>query len=147
MLPPDKQTVLFLCTGNYYRSRYSEVFFNALADQAGLPWTALSRGLALERGIYNIGPMARVAVTALAKRGMTADRACSRFPIQVRPYDFEQAQRIIALKQAEHLPILRERFPAFVDRVEFWHIDDEPYVLPLIEKEVRLLIDSLQSTA
>ncbi|MGM4967020.1 hypothetical protein AB7714_26215 [Tardiphaga sp. 1201_B9_N1_1] len=30
------RTVLFLCTGNYYRSRYAEELFNHLARRAGL---------------------------------------------------------------------------------------------------------------
>jgi len=31
-----ENTVLFLCTGNYYRSRFAEVFFNAVATKEGL---------------------------------------------------------------------------------------------------------------
>ena len=38
--------VLFLCTGNYYRSRFAEMLFNALASRKDLDWTADSRGLA-----------------------------------------------------------------------------------------------------
>jgi translation initiation factor 1 len=34
------------------------------------------------------------------------------------------------------LPLLQERFPAWVEKVEFWHIDDAPGVLGMIEKEV-----------
>ena len=56
----DPKTILFLCTGNYYRSRFAEVMFNSVAAKMSLPWKATSRGLALERGIYNIGPMARL---------------------------------------------------------------------------------------
>ena len=44
------KTVLFLCTGNYYRSRFAEELFNHEAGRAGLYWTAQSRGFALERG-------------------------------------------------------------------------------------------------
>src|SRR4051812_12382323 len=51
------KTVLFLCTGNYYRSRFAEVVFNTLAGRAGLPWRAESRGLALELGVNNVGPL------------------------------------------------------------------------------------------
>ncbi len=47
--------ILFLCTGNYYRSRFAENLFNWLATKQGLDWQADSRGLALERGINNVG--------------------------------------------------------------------------------------------
>ena len=39
--------VLFVCTGNYYRSRFAEAVFNHLAAARGLPWRAVSRGLAV----------------------------------------------------------------------------------------------------
>ena len=50
----QEKTVLFLCTGNYYRSRFAEILFNSVAEKMGLPWKASSRGLALERGVNNI---------------------------------------------------------------------------------------------
>ena len=50
--------ILFLCTGNHYRSRFAEILFNFVAGRMGLPWKAFSRGLALERGVNNVGPMA-----------------------------------------------------------------------------------------
>src|SRR5438445_5832879 len=59
------KTVLFLCTGNYYRSRFAEALFNSVAGKMGLPWQVSSRGLALERGVNNVGPMAVAAVKAL----------------------------------------------------------------------------------
>jgi protein-tyrosine phosphatase len=49
------KTVLFLCTGNYYRSRFAEELFNHHAERCGIGWVAHSRGLALERGTHNIG--------------------------------------------------------------------------------------------
>ena len=38
--------VLFLCTGNYYRSRLAEELFNQRAHQLGLHWHASSCALA-----------------------------------------------------------------------------------------------------
>jgi hypothetical protein len=38
--------ILFLCTGNYYRSRYAEELFNHLAKVKGHSWRAFSRGAA-----------------------------------------------------------------------------------------------------
>ncbi len=58
MTQRHEKTVLFLCTGNYYRSRFAEVLINFVAGRMGLPWRALSRGLAVERGVNNVGPMA-----------------------------------------------------------------------------------------
>ena len=37
--------LLFLCTGNYYRSRYAEILFNAIASTIRLTWRADSCGL------------------------------------------------------------------------------------------------------
>jgi len=68
--------------------------------------------------------------------GLSAPDACARLPAQVTLDDLEQADRIIALKQAEHLALLQERYPAWVEKVEFWQVDDAPEVLGLIEKEV-----------
>jgi protein-tyrosine phosphatase len=135
-----EKTVLFLCTGNYYRSRFAEVLFNSVAGKMGLPWRASSRGLALERGAHNVGPMAVKAIKALEALGIRAQDAVTRFPAQVTVEDLEAADRVIALKQAEHLPLLQERFPAWAEKVEFWHVDDEPEVLGVIEREVMSLV-------
>jgi protein-tyrosine phosphatase len=77
----QENTVLFLCTGNYYRSRYAEILFNSVARKMSLPWRASSRGLALERGVNNVGPMAMTAVQALEARGLRAVAEGGRFPI------------------------------------------------------------------
>jgi predicted translation initiation factor SUI1 len=134
------KTVLFLCTGNYYRSRFAEVLFNSVAGKMGLPWLAFSRGLALERGVNNVGPMALSAVKALEAKGVRASDAVTRFPVQVTTEDLGRADRIVALKQSEHLPLLQERFPDWTERVEYWHVDDAPEVLALIEEEVMGLV-------
>jgi protein-tyrosine phosphatase len=136
----SEKKVLFLCTGNYYRSRFAEVLFNLVAGKMGLPWQASSRGLALERGVNNVGPMAASAITALEAMGVRAAEAVTRLPAQVTTDDLERAALIVALKHAEHLPLLQERFPAWVEKVEFWHVDDAPEVLGLIEQEVMGLV-------
>jgi protein-tyrosine phosphatase len=136
----SESIVLFLCTGNYYRSRFAEVLFNSVAAKMGLPWRASSRGLALERGVNNVGPMALSAIKALEAQGVRVGDAITRIPEQVTTDDLERAAMIVALKHAEHLPLLQERFPAWVEKVEFWHVDDAPDVLGLIEQEVLDLV-------
>src|SRR5579864_2392737 len=131
-----ENTVLLLCTGNYYRSRFAEILFNSIAGKMGLAWRASSRGLALERGVNNVGPMAVAAVKALEARGLRGSADLARLPAQVTVDDLERADWIVALKEAEHLPLLHERFPAWAEKVEFWQVDDGPEVLGLIEREV-----------
>ena len=126
-----ESTVLFLCTGNYFRSRFAEILFNAVAAKMSLRWRASSRGLALERGVNNVGPMEVSAVNALEARGLRAVAEFGRFPIQATVEDFEAAHWIVALKEAEHLPLLKERFPAWAEKVEFWQVDDVPEALDL----------------
>src|SRR5438270_8191025 len=140
MAKRSERTVLFLCTGNYYRSRFAEALFNSVAGKMGLPWRASSRGLALERGVNNVGPMAASAIKALEALGVRAGDAITRMPAQVTTDDLEGASLIVALKHAEHLPLLQERFPAWAEKVEFWHVDDAPEVLGLIEQEVMGLV-------
>jgi translation initiation factor 1 len=138
-----QKTILFLCTGNYYRSRFAEVLFVSVARKMGLPWNASSRGLALERGVNNVGPMAKAAIKTLEAMDVRDAERCGRFPASVTIEELEQADVIIALKHAEHLPLLHERFPAFAERVEFWHVDDAPEALTLIENKVMDLIARL----
>src|SRR5215471_259025 len=107
MAKRSEKTVLFLCTGNYYLSRFAEALFNSVAGRMGLPWRASSRGLALERGVNNVGPMAVEAVKALEVMGVCTGDECTRAPAQVTDDDLGGAALIVALKHAEHLPLLQ----------------------------------------
>ena len=142
MNPPPHKTILFLCTGNYYRSRFAECLFNSVATRIGLPWTASSKGLALERGIYNVGPMSASAVHALRALDAHGD-ACDRMPATATPDDFNKADLVVALKEAEHRPLLVERFPAWVEKVEYWHVEDDDDALPHVQREVMELVTRL----
>ena len=97
--------VLFLCTGNYYRSRFAEELFNHEAERAGLDWIAKSRGLALERGANNVGPIAPVVLHALKELTISA-RGADRFPQQCTVDDLAGADFVVAVKETEirHTP-------------------------------------------
>jgi predicted translation initiation factor SUI1 len=138
-----QKTILFLCSGNYYRSRFAEVLFVSVVKKMGLPWDVSSRALALERGVNNVGPMATAAIKALEALGVRDAERCGRSPCQVTMEELAGADVIIALKHAEHLPLLQERFPAFAEKVEFWHVDDAPDALPIIESEINDLLARL----
>jgi protein-tyrosine-phosphatase len=134
------KTILFLDIGNYNRSRFAEALFSSVAGKMGLPWRASFRGLALERGVNNVGPMAGEAIKALEALGVRPVDTVPRAPAQVTEEDFKAADRIVALKRDEHLPLLQERFPAWAEKVAFWQVDDAPEVLGLIEQEVMGLV-------
>ena len=122
-------TVLFLCTGNYYRSRFAEILFNRLAETRGLSWRVESRSLALDLATDNVGPISPFALQGLTTRGIQSD-AANRMPIEVTEDELQAAGHIIATKEAEHRSMLAERFPAWVDQVEYWHVDDLDCAVP-----------------
>jgi len=141
--------LLFLCTGNYFRSRYAEILFNQEACQADLGWLADSRGVAIELGADNIGPISRHTVRRLAQRGWPLAKPI-RFPLQLREQDLVEASRVIALKEAEHRPLLRRKFADWEDRIEYWHIDDvdcapPEQALDRIEEAMNHLLSELRS--
>lgn len=116
--------LLFLCTANYYRSRFAELVFNHLARQAELEWTAFSRAVAVEQGVpWNVGPISPHARQACQSRGIDVPEPIP-FPTQASGDDFAAADRVIALKEAEHRPYVEQRFAAWSDRVEYWHVHD-----------------------
>ncbi len=137
------RNILFLCTGNYYRSRFAEVLFNSIAGRMGLPWRATSKGLAVELGTSNIGPIAKLTLTTLKTLGVTDAAAVARMPAAATEADFTAAERVVALKELEHEPLMRERWPAFMEKVEYWAVDDDLNALPQVEQEVQRLIARL----
>jgi protein-tyrosine phosphatase len=144
------QTVLFLCTGNYYRSRFAEILFNAEAERRGLPWRAESRGLALELGVNNVGPISSHAAGRLAELSIAIDRYL-RMPQQVEEADLLRADLVIALKGDEHRPLLLSRHATWVERVEYWDVHDlydrpPDQALAAIEQAVRELVGRLEAS-
>lgn len=140
--------VLFLCTANYYRSRFAEQLFNHLAGREGLPWRADSCGLSVD-GWGNIGAISQFTVEALQQRGVSINGE-QRYPKALTQEDLEQSHLVVAVKEAEHRRLLAEQFPHWEDRVEYWHVHDidceSPVdAIPVLEQKVSGLVQRLQA--
>jgi len=123
-------TCLFLCTGNYYRSRYAEEFFNHHATRRALPWQAHSRGLARDLTVLGLeGTMSPLALETLRRRGIVP-RAADRPPTRVCATDVTSARRIFALCEEEHRPMLEASHEGWHDRVEYLQVADVGFTTP-----------------
>jgi protein-tyrosine phosphatase len=137
--------VLFVCTGNFYRSRFAEAVFNFTAEKRGMVWRAFSRGLAIH--IAPEGPLSEDAIRGLAERGICQDHtAPCKAP--ATEADFAGASVIVAMHELEHRPLLHEKFPAWEDRTRYWHVPDVHDMDPgaamrLMDDNVRALADEL----
>lgn len=144
MRPPR---VLFLCSGNYYRSRFAEELFNALAEERALSWRADSMAL-VERPdtlADNVGPISQHVLTGLRDRGLRP-RLPDRYPRGLTAEAFSRFARIVALHESEHRPMIMARFAEHAGRVEYWHVPDTGALDPeramaALEAGVRTLIE------
>jgi protein-tyrosine phosphatase len=140
--------VLFLCTGNYYRSRFAEELFNVLAPKHGLTWRADSAGL--DPTPQNPGPISRYTLAACTRLGI-ARPAEERFPRRVTSSDFVESDLVIAVKEAEHRTMMERSFPEHLSRVEFWHVHDVDCAAPAdtiadLERRIDELINRLRQS-
>lgn len=117
---PPPRRVLFLCSGNYYRSRYAEAIFNHRARAAAWPWRAFSRGLSTHLVDDDISRFTR---QILLQRGIALAHTAPA-PRALTDGDLTAAAHIVALKEAEHRPILTARFPRHANQVEYWQVHD-----------------------
>ncbi len=116
--------ILFLCTGNYYRSRFAETYFNHMAARQGVPWRADSKGLARDLAATgHRGSISQHALAELRARGIPS-RDAERSPARVEAADFLRYSRVIALSRCEHEPMVRELFPERLQTVEYMEIGD-----------------------
>ena len=141
------KSLLFLCTGNFYRSRFAELYFRHLCLQQSLDVIVESRGLALEP--QNIG-LSWFTEQECRRLGVSTEPQREPMPLAVG--DLEQADLTIAVKETEHRPLMRRKFPDWEDRVVYWEVHDldvEPAsaALPQLRRHVEELFRQLQQKA
>ena len=136
--------VLFICTGNYYRSRFAEAVFNHHAEERKIPWIAFSRGLAVHLAE---GHLSTFTIEALKLRQIEL-RHTDSGRIQLSAEDFLIADYRIALDRSEHFQMMLNQFPSWADQIDYWDVPDIPFrsslnALPEIELKVMQLLEKL----
>jgi protein-tyrosine phosphatase len=92
--------------------------------------------------------MSRFALEALDAKAIVPEGE-TRSPRPCSLVDFDAAHLVIALKEAEHRPLIERRFPEVAHRVTYWHVDDVGLVHPsialaMIDNHVHELISMLR---
>jgi len=137
--------ILFLCSGNYYRSRIAEELFNHHAIDG---WRAHSKGLSERFPISgNPGPMSPYAIYYLKSIGVRIQSE-GRMPEGCSAEDLNACDRIVCMDADEHTPMLARFGGIDMSRVAFWHvkdIDEMPFEVAtrLIEENVLELLRTL----
>lgn len=140
---------LFICTGNFYRSRHAEALFNWHTQRMGHPARAFSRGLLTSLVADEPTRLSTATAARLRELGIPLDHT-SLEPIQLRREDLERAHRTIALKRDEHHPMMLRSHPEWADRIDYWAVHDIDFIdpaqaLPQIEAQVLELIQELRA--
>ena len=129
MTKPRKKRVLFICSGNYYRSRLAEILFNHEAAAQGVAWEAESRGLIDARELRGLSEHA----TAYLREAKLEELAAEpRNPRRIEVDDLTEADLVVALCRSEHKPMIEERFLSLAKalyasgKLRYWNVYDIP---------------------
>ncbi len=118
---PRGPRVLFVCTGNFYRSRFAEAVFN---EHPPPGWTAFSRGL--DTSTPRTTPVSPLVSAELRRRRIDVARAGAA-PQPLTQRDLDEADLVVLMNGPEHAPALRRQFPGFsFDKVRTWAVPDVP---------------------
>ncbi len=129
MTSAKKKRVLFICSGNYYRSRLAEILFNHEAEIAGLPWVAESRGMFKADGLKGMSPY---ALSFLKDMKIELPAETPRNPVGIEVEDLIEANLCIGMCREEHQPMVEQKFMALAkklhqaQRLRYWTIYDIP---------------------
>ena len=137
------QKILFVCTANIFRSRFSEEVYNHLATRLNLSSRAYSAGLMV--GHYKTRSIYTPALEQLKVLNIVPRRK-DELSIHINDLDLTQFDQVICMDKDEHQPMVRKNKNLINLNIEYWDIVDEPLVsrdisLPQCYKRVEKLVN------
>uniref|UniRef100_UPI0040483793 arsenate reductase/protein-tyrosine-phosphatase family protein n=1 Tax=Roseivirga sp. TaxID=1964215 RepID=UPI0040483793 len=133
----DKPEVLFICTGNYYRSRFCEMYYNHISQSK----RADSKGLLADKGLTE-GPLSVHTIGFLKELNIPFD--LQRFPAQLEETHLLSTSIVIALCEREHRPLMEEQFPDWANKIIYWQVNDIDFTEPrLALPELKKMVEHL----
>ena len=134
--------VLFVCTANIFRSRFSEEVYNHFAKKLNIPSEAFSAGLKLRE--YTTRKIYRPALQQLDYFDIAPQRK-DELSVHINDLDLTDYHKIICMDEEEHRPMVAMNNHRNKYNIEYWNIVDEPMVsseisLPACYKKVNSLI-------
>lgn len=136
------QDVLFICTANIFRSRFSEEVYNSLTLNAKIPSRAFSAGLLV--GEYKTRKIYEPALRQLQLLNIDPLRK-NELSIHVNDINLGEYKKIICMDQNEHFPMVQANPKLKGYDIDYWEIVDEPLVssqisLPLCYDKIKNLV-------
>ena len=119
------QKILFVCTANIFRSRFSEEVYNHLANRCDLSIRAYSAGLMV--GHYKTRTIYGPALEQLKLLNIVPRRK-DELSIHINDLDLKQFVQVICMDKDEHQPMVRKNKDLINLDIEYWDIVDEPLV-------------------
>ena len=119
------QKILFVCTANIFRSRFSEEVYNHLAKSLNLPFRSFSAGLMV--GYYKTRTIYAPALEQLELLNIVPKRK-DELSIHINDLDLGQFDQVICMDKNEHQPMVRKNKNLINLNIEYWDIVDEPLV-------------------
>ncbi|MCX7664158.1 MAG: hypothetical protein N2112_01280 [Gemmataceae bacterium] len=137
------RTLVILSSHDYNWGRFAQIEFNLIAKQWGIPWQAESYAIAETPA----KPLKGSCSPEVKKRFQLKLPATSPELVRLpRSFDLTQAtsaERIVALSEKVHRPIVQNRFPELLERVLFWNIEEGANAFGQISSAVSGLIAQL----
>ena len=140
--------VLFVCTANIFRSRFSEEVYNHFAKKLNIPSEAFSAGLRV--GEYTTRKIYTPALQQLRNCNINPSRK-DDMSVHIDDLDLNVYDMIICMDEVEHRPMVEMNDRLNKVNIDYWNIVDEPMVsskvsLPICFDKVRELVKDVSNS-